>query len=85
LSGIRKNWLNQRKESVIIPVYKKAIKLTAVNYRGISLLSTSYRPRKYSTAFHSKCGIDEGLIKGEAQQTSDGRGAGTGWGPPPFF
>jgi hypothetical protein len=25
--------------------------------------------------FHSKCGIDIGLIKGEAQQISDGHGA----------
>jgi hypothetical protein len=33
-------------------------------------------------AFHSKCGIDKGLIKEEAQQTSDDRGAGAGWGPP---
>jgi hypothetical protein len=33
---------NQWKESIIIPVHKKGDKTECNNYRGISLLSTSY-------------------------------------------
>jgi sorting nexin-29 len=33
----------QRKESIIVPIYKKSNKTDYSNYRGISLLSTSYK------------------------------------------
>jgi hypothetical protein len=45
LSGIRKDCLNQRKESVVVPVYKKAIRLTAViigGYHCYQLHTTFY-------------------------------------------
>jgi hypothetical protein len=35
--------LQQPKESIIAPVYKKGDKAERSNYRGISLLSTTYR------------------------------------------
>jgi hypothetical protein len=41
LYGIRRN-LQQWKESVIVPIYKKGDKMYCNNYQGISLLSTVY-------------------------------------------
>jgi hypothetical protein len=38
----RKELLHQWKESVIVSVYKKGDRTDCSNYRGISLLSTSY-------------------------------------------
>jgi hypothetical protein len=34
---------DQWKESIIVPFYKKGVKTDCSNYRGISLLSTSYK------------------------------------------
>jgi hypothetical protein len=34
---------NQWKESIVVPVHKKGYKTDCSNYRGISLLSTSYK------------------------------------------
>jgi hypothetical protein len=34
---------NQRKESIIVPIYKKGYKTECSDYCGISLLSTSYK------------------------------------------
>jgi hypothetical protein len=42
---------DQWKESIIVPVHKKGDKIGCNNYRGISLLSTSY---KISSNFHSR-------------------------------
>jgi hypothetical protein len=38
---------NQWKESIIVPVHKKGAKTDCNNYRGISLLSTSYNFIEY--------------------------------------
>jgi hypothetical protein len=42
-----------------------------------------WRPHKYSPIVHSKSGINKGLIKGEAQNISDGHGARAGLWPTP--
>jgi hypothetical protein len=39
----KENLSYQRKEFVILPVHKKGDKTDCSNYRGISLLSTSYK------------------------------------------
>jgi hypothetical protein len=39
----KEEFLQQWKESIIIPVYKKGDKTDCNNYRGISLLSTAYK------------------------------------------
>jgi hypothetical protein len=38
-----KELTDQWKESIIVPIYKKGDKTDCSNYRGISLLSTSYK------------------------------------------
>jgi hypothetical protein len=43
---------DQSKESIILPVQKKSDKTDCSNYRGISLLSTSYKI--VSNSFHSR-------------------------------
>jgi hypothetical protein len=35
--------LEQRQESIIVPIYKTDVRTACSNYRGISLLSTSYK------------------------------------------
>ncbi|PNF19308.1 hypothetical protein B7P43_G07496 [Cryptotermes secundus] len=35
---------DQWKESIIVPVHKKGDKTECSNYRGVSLISTSYKP-----------------------------------------
>jgi hypothetical protein len=34
---------HQWKESIVVPIHKKGVKTECSNYRGISLLSTSYK------------------------------------------
>jgi hypothetical protein len=39
----KEGWPDQWKESIIVPVHKKGDKTDCSNYRGISLISTSYK------------------------------------------
>jgi hypothetical protein len=39
--------LEERKESITVPLYKKADKTDTSNYRGISLLSATYKILSY--------------------------------------
>jgi hypothetical protein len=40
---IKEDFPHQWKESIIVPIYKKGDKTDCNNYRGISLLSTSFK------------------------------------------
>jgi hypothetical protein len=57
--------LDQWKESIIVPIHKKGDKTDCSNYRGISMLSTSYKTLSYNLSSRLSPYIDE--ITGDHQ------------------
>jgi len=47
--------LEERKESIVVPIYKRANKADCSNYRGISLLSATYSILHPAIKVNSKC------------------------------